>query len=101
VWVLICTELMGRGVDFKGINLVINFDFPQTAVDYVHRVGRTGRADRVGEAVTLFTDRDRPLLRTIATVMRDSGCDVPEWMLDLKKASKKTKKYRKKAPIKR
>ncbi len=101
MWVLICTELMGRGVDFKGINLVINFDFPQTAVDYVHRVGRTGRADRVGEAVTLFTDRDRPLLRTIATVMRDSGCDVPEWMLDLKKASKKTKKYRKKAPIKR
>lgn len=39
VWVLVCTELMGRGIDFKGINLVINYDFPTTAVSYIHRIG--------------------------------------------------------------
>nr|KAG5714586.1 hypothetical protein BaRGS_007032 [Batillaria attramentaria] len=39
IWVLICTELMGRGIDFKGINLVINYDFPTTAVSYIHRIG--------------------------------------------------------------
>ena len=40
VWVLVCTELMGRGIDFKGINLVINYDFPTTAVSYIHRIGK-------------------------------------------------------------
>lgn len=39
VWMLICTELMARGIDFKGVNLVINFDFPTTAISYIHRIG--------------------------------------------------------------
>ena len=40
IWVLICTELMGRGIDFMGVNLVINYDFPNSAVSYIHRIGR-------------------------------------------------------------
>jgi superfamily II DNA/RNA helicase len=43
IWVLICTELMGRGIDFKGVNLVLNYDFPLSAISYIHRIGRTGR----------------------------------------------------------
>ena len=39
IWVLVCTDLMGRGVDFKGVNLVINYDFPQSVVSYIHRIG--------------------------------------------------------------
>ena len=39
IWVLIATELMGRGIDFKGVNLVINYDFPTSAVAYIHRIG--------------------------------------------------------------
>eukprot|EP00045_Choanoeca_perplexa_P014409 m.169481 g.169481 ORF g.169481 m.169481 type:complete len:475 (-) comp16669_c0_seq4:1938-3362(-) len=39
VWMLICTDLMGRGVDFKGVNMVINYDFPPNATEYIHRVG--------------------------------------------------------------
>lgn len=92
IWVLICTELMGRGVDFKGVNLVINFDFPPSAISYIHRIGRTGRAGREGKAVTFFTVTDAPILRSIATVMRDSGCDVPQYMLDMKKTSKRTRR---------
>lgn len=60
---LICTELMGRGIDFKGVNLVVNYDFPQTAISYIHRIGRTGRAGRIGKAVTFFTDDDLIYLR--------------------------------------
>lgn len=96
IWVLICTELMGRGIDFKGVNLVVNFDFPPSAVSYIHRIGRTGRAGREGKAVTFFTSSDSPILRSIATVMKDSGCDVPQYMLELKKVSKKTKREREK-----
>ena len=39
IWVLIATELMGRGIDFKGVNLVINYDFPTSSVAYIHRIG--------------------------------------------------------------
>jgi len=99
IWVLICTELMGRGIDFKGVNLVINYDFPPSAVSYIHRIGRTGRAGRSGRAVTFFTEEDRTILRTIAQVMRNSGCEVPEYMLHMKKPTRdKRKDLEKRAP---
>ena len=101
IWVLITTELMARGIDFKGVNLVINYDFPQTAESYIHRIGRTGRAGRNGDAVTYFTKDDLPYLKTIVNVMKQSGCDVPDWMLNLKKPSKNEKKMARKAPLKR
>ena len=63
IWILICTNLMGRGIDFKGVNLVLNYDFPQTAISYIHRIGRTGRAGRQGRAVTFFTEDDAVSLR--------------------------------------
>jgi len=52
IWILIATELMARGMDFKGINLVINYDFPQTVQSYIHRIGRTGRAGKPGATST-------------------------------------------------
>ncbi|MCL4147143.1 UNVERIFIED_CONTAM: hypothetical protein GTU68_046601 [Idotea baltica] len=54
---------MGRGIDFKGVNLVINYDFPPSIVSYVHRVGRTGRAGKKGRAITFWSMDDLPLLR--------------------------------------
>ena len=88
VWVLIATELMARGMDFKGVSLVVNYDFPTSVSSYVHRIGRTGRAGRAGEAVTFFTEGDVEQLRAIANVMKASGCEVPEWMLKLKPLKK-------------
>ena len=70
VWVLIATELVARGMDFKGVSLVINYDFPQSTTSYIHRIGRTGRAGRNGKAVTFFTEQDAEQLRTIANVMK-------------------------------
>ena len=48
-WVLVATDLIGRGMDFLGVNTVVNYDFPSGTMDYVHRVGRTGRAGRKGQ----------------------------------------------------
>jgi len=101
IWVLICTELMGRGIDFKGVNLVINYDFPPTAVSYIHRVGRTGRAGRSGQAITYYTDKDKPLLRSIAQVMQNSGCEIPDFILKLKKPKSKKDKVVKRAWVSR
>ncbi|CAO3692624.1 unnamed protein product [Rhizopus stolonifer] len=92
IWVLIATDLMARGLDFKGVNLVINYDFPQTVASYIHRIGRTGRAGRVGEAVTYYTQDDFPYMKSVVNVMKESGCEVPDWMLKMKNPSQKQKK---------
>lgn len=88
-WVLIATDLMSRGMDFKGVNCVINFDFPNTTSSYIHRIGRSGRAGRQGEAITLYTQDDMLYLRPVVNVMVASGCDVPSWMLSLPKNRKR------------
>lgn len=64
-WVLIATDLMARGLDFKGIQVVVNYDFPQTPASYIHRIGRTGRAGRPGTAVTFFTKSDGVYLKSV------------------------------------
>lgn len=55
---LVATDVMSRGIDIKEINMVINYDVPGDAEDYVHRVGRTARANTKGEAVTLINQKD-------------------------------------------
>ncbi|KII94424.1 hypothetical protein PLICRDRAFT_36695 [Plicaturopsis crispa FD-325 SS-3] len=87
-WVMVSTEVMARGMDFKGIREVINYDFPTSVQSYVHRIGRTGRAGREGKAVTYFTDEDAPYLKSIANVLLQSGSSVPDWILKLPKPSK-------------
>ncbi|KAF9259626.1 P-loop containing nucleoside triphosphate hydrolase protein [Marasmius fiardii PR-910] len=87
-WVLVSTEVMARGMDFKGVREVINYDFPTSVQGYIHRIGRTGRAGREGKAVTFFTDEDAPFLKSIANVLLQSGSPVPDWILKLPKPSK-------------
>ncbi|KAI0307472.1 P-loop containing nucleoside triphosphate hydrolase protein [Multifurca ochricompacta] len=91
-WVMVSTEVMARGMDFKGVREVINYDFPRSVQSYVHRIGRTGRAGREGKALTYFTDEDAPYLKSIANVLLQSGSSVPEWILKLPKPSKLKRK---------
>ncbi len=56
--VLVATDVMSRGIDIKEINIVINYDVPRDAEDYVHRVGRTARVNTKGEAITLVTPKE-------------------------------------------
>ena len=63
--ILVATDIVARGIDIDDIKLVINYDVPHDAEDYVHRIGRTARAGREGSAVTLVGERDVPSLREI------------------------------------
>jgi ATP-dependent RNA helicase DDX52/ROK1 len=73
IWVLITTDLLSRGVDFRGINGVVNYDIPTTSAAYVHRVGRTGRAGREGGvAITFYTKEDIKYVKGIANVIAAS-----------------------------
>ncbi|KAF8744457.1 P-loop containing nucleoside triphosphate hydrolase protein, partial [Rhizoctonia solani] len=99
--ILVATEVMARGMDFAGVRLVINYDFPQSVQSYIHRIGRTGRAGREGEAVTYFTNVDAPYLKMIANVLKASNNPVPEWMLKLPKPSKMKRRALKRKPVAR
>lgn len=91
VWMLLATEVVARGLDFKAVKTVVNFDVPATVSEYVHRIGRTGRAGRAGTAITLFTEADFALMRPIANVAKLSGADVQPWLLTLAKPSGRRK----------
>lgn len=65
VRVLVATDIAARGIDVDGISHVVNYDFPMHAEDYVHRIGRTGRAQAKGDAVSFVTPEDRDSVRTV------------------------------------
>ena len=65
VRVLVATDIAARGIDVDGISHVVNFDFPMHAEDYVHRIGRTGRAHAVGDAISFVTPEDQGELRSL------------------------------------
>jgi ATP-dependent RNA helicase RhlE len=65
VRVLVATDIAARGIDVDGISHVVNYDFPMHAEDYVHRIGRTGRAHAVGDAISFVTPEDHAELRTL------------------------------------
>jgi ATP-dependent RNA helicase RhlE len=69
--VLVATDVLSRGIDIKDINLIINYDVPGDAEDYVHRVGRTARADTTGVALTLVNSEDMYKLHRIEELIGD------------------------------
>jgi ATP-dependent RNA helicase RhlE len=70
VHVLVATDVAARGIDVTGISHVVNFDLPNTAETYVHRIGRTGRAGADGEAISFCSPQERALLRDIERLVR-------------------------------
>ena len=68
--VLVATDIAARGIDVTGIELVLNFDLPEQAEDYVHRIGRTGRAGAVGHAISFATPDQRRDLQMIERLIK-------------------------------
>jgi ATP-dependent RNA helicase RhlE len=67
--IMVATDIAARGLDIEGISHVINYDMPDTADAYIHRIGRTGRAHRTGDAFTLVTDEDKDMIRILERIM--------------------------------
>jgi ATP-dependent RNA helicase RhlE len=67
--ILVATDIAARGIDVSRISHVINYDMPDTVDAYTHRIGRTGRAERTGDAFTLVTDEDADMVRSIERVL--------------------------------
>merc|ERR1719229_465366 len=80
---LVCTDVAARGLDIKGVTLVVNYDPPSNTEDYVHRIGRTGRAGQKGHAVALVSERDTHALRGIIQVMKRTNQQITPEFEDL------------------
>ena len=72
VKIMVATDIAARGIDVLGISHVINYDLPDTADAYTHRIGRTGRMTRTGQALSLVTQDDLPMMRTIERLIGQS-----------------------------
>ena len=80
---MVATDVAARGIgknysDVKDIGLVINYDFPMSIEDYIHRVGRTGRAGETGTAISFFTTANGRLAKDLVQVLKESKQNVPE-----------------------
>lgn len=80
--ILVATDIVARGIDIDDITLVINYDAPHDAEDYVHRIGRTARAGREGRAITLVGEHDRTALASIENLLNEKvpRAALPEGM---------------------
>ncbi len=79
VRVLVATDIAARGLDIDQLPYVVNFELPNVSEDYVHRIGRTGRADRKGTAISLVCIDERELLKNIEGLVK---CSIPEKVVE-------------------
>jgi len=103
--ILVATDILSRGIDIKGIEIVINYEVPHDAEDYVHRIGRTARADRTGEAITFinskqvknFMDIESLIGKEVNKLVLPKGFEKAPLYKILKKGNtkKKWKKFKK------
>jgi ATP-dependent RNA helicase RhlE len=68
--ILVATDIAARGIDVLRISHVINYDMPESTDAYTHRIGRTGRVDKSGDALTFVTNEDRPMIRALESILK-------------------------------
>lgn len=87
--ILIATDIASRGLDIKDVKFVINFDFPINVEDYVHRIGRTGRAGASGTAITFFTQDNARSSKDLVQILTEAKQEVPAQLEDMARYSRR------------
>jgi ATP-dependent RNA helicase DDX3X len=78
--ILVATDVAARGLDIPHVSHVVNFDLPNDIDDYVHRIGRTGRAGKSGLATAFFNENNASMARALSELMQESNQEVPSWL---------------------
>merc|ERR1719356_1895993 len=94
--VMIATDVAARGLDISNVDFVVNFDFPLDIENYIHRIGRTGRASKKGTSITYMTPDDARFGDKVVAIMKEAGQEIPEELKELAAQGR----YEKKKPMK-
>ena len=98
IFVLLCSDLLSRGIDFKNVKTIINYDCPYKITNYIHRIGRTGRAGKKGTSITFLEEKDKDNLYYISKLINDMKNEnyediiCPDWLINLCKQKNVNKK---------
>ncbi|KAK5962607.1 putative DEAD-box ATP-dependent RNA helicase DBP1 PWA37_000657 [Arxiozyma heterogenica] len=87
--ILVATAVAARGLDIPNVTLVINFDLPTDIDDYVHRIGRTGRAGNTGVAISFFNENNSNIVKDLIALLKETNQDVPPFLMDAIRYSSK------------
>ena len=94
--VMIATDVAARGLDISNVDFVVNYDFPLDIENYIHRIGRTGRASKKGTSITYMTPDDARFGDKVVAIMKEAGQEIPEELKELAAQGR----YEKKKPMK-
>ncbi|CAD2113657.1 hypothetical protein YYG_00292 [Plasmodium vinckei petteri] len=81
--ILVATDVAARGLDISNIKHVINFDLPSNIDDYIHRIGRTGRAGNIGIATSFVNDDNKNIFKDLLATLEECNQEIPRWFLNL------------------
>ncbi|XP_045830500.1 DEAD-box ATP-dependent RNA helicase 52C-like [Trifolium pratense] len=79
--IMVATDVASRGLDIPHVAHVINFDLPRDIDDYVHRIGRTGRAGQTGLATAFFCSKNLPIAKSLVGLLQEAKQEVPSWLV--------------------
>ncbi|KAL0213407.1 hypothetical protein RCL1_007033 [Eukaryota sp. TZLM3-RCL] len=84
--ILVATDVASRGLDIPNVSHVINYDMPNDIEDYVHRIGRTGRAGNVGISTSFVSEKNRNLFERLRSILEEANQEIPSWFNDMCRA---------------
>lgn len=86
--VLVATDVCARGIDIPNVAMVVNYDMPNQIEDYVHRIGRTGRAGNDGHATAFITPKDARLAKDLEKILVEARQECPSWLEEMAKSAR-------------
>merc|ERR1719347_2095208 len=89
--VMIATDVAARGLDISNVDWVVNYDFPLDIENYIHRIGRTGRASKKGNSLTYMTSEDARFAEKLIKILKEAGQEIPEDLIQLQRENRNTK----------
>lgn len=92
--ILVATDVAARGLDVEDVKFVINFDYPNSSEDYVHRIGRTGRCQQAGTAYAFFTPNNQRQAKDLIAVLEEAGQDVSVQLQELASSARTSQSSR-------